>query len=196
MTQYFFKYFLKTTPYTVLCSSCLISPQSIDKATESRRFGKHKRSPECNVMVVPCLPSSTGMLHRFSNWTALMTAVGTFRGRDFKMLNNSRSTSCSVFRFFIASLSGLILNIHSDITHAADGDFFCYHSCVVVRSMRFLCANHGWCPLLSQVLCKLEEVCTVMRSLSSVIQSELLSGSLPREIRKGKRLAEYLAHLI
>lgn len=147
-------------------------------------------------MVIPCLPSSRGMLHSFSNWIALMNAVGTFRDGDFKMLNNSRSTSCSVFRFFIASLSGLKLNIHSDMTHAVEEDFFCYHSCAVVWPMCFLRVNHGRCPLLSQVLCKLEEVCTVMRSLSSVIQSKLLSGSLPREIRKGKRPGEYLTHLI
>lgn len=43
-------------------------------------------------------------------------------------------------------------------------------------------------PLRSQVLHGLEEVCTVMRSLSSVIQSELLSGSVPREIRREKGL--------
>lgn len=40
--------------------------------------------------------------------------------------------------------------------------------------------------MFSQVLSRLKEVCTVMRSLSSLIQSELLAGSLPREIRREK----------
>lgn len=41
--------------------------------------------------------------------------------------------------------------------------------------------------ILSQVLNGLEEVCTVMRSLSSVIYSGLLSGSLPKVTRWGKK---------
>ncbi len=55
------------------------------------------------------------------------------------------------------------------------------HVCVCVSVM-------ADASLLSQVLHGPEEVCTVMRSLSSVIQSELLSGSLPREIRREKGL--------
>lgn len=63
--------------------------------------------------------------------------------------------------------------------------------------MRMLSGHRLWLTVRFAQVTGEQKVCTVMRSLSSVIQSELLSGSLATEIRRwGKRPAEYLTHLI
>ena len=107
-------------------------PNSVSSPSVAEVEQKH--TPECNVMVVPCLPPAGGMLHSFSNWTTLINAVGTFRDGDFKMLNNSRSTSWSMFCISPASLSVLkYLLIH----HAGSRGrlffivFFFYYSSVL-----------------------------------------------------------------
>lgn len=60
-----------------------------------------------------------------------------------------------------------------------------------------LSSYQSWVMVFFSQVPREQEVCTVMRSLSSVIQFELFSGSLPTEIRREeKRPAEYLTHLI
>lgn len=99
------------------------------------------------------------------------------------IIQRAQAVACSGFSS--DSLSGLGFNMRSDITQAAEKlppPLFDRRACV------FVCQSWPMPSILSQVLRRLDEVCTVMRSLSSVIQSELLSGSLPREIRREKGL--------
>lgn len=150
---------------------------------------------KCTTMVVPCVLPSWAMLHIFPDWTILINAVGTFRGRDCKMLNNSKSTSCSMFCFALARTSVCKWNIRWDITLSL-GRASLLSSWSVLFDQRLYSVNHGRWSFLSQILCRRKEKCTVMRSLSSVIQDEVFSGSLTREIIRGKMHGEYPAHLI
>lgn len=69
----------------------------------------------------------------------------------FKMFNNSRSTRCSMFCFASDSLSGLGLNIHSDITQAVEDGFllsfliffFLPPLIVLFDRCEYLCVSHG-----------------------------------------------------
>ena len=99
------------------------------------------------------------------------------------IIQRAQAVVCSAFSS--DSLSGLGFNMRSDITQAVEKkpSRLCLTDVCV-----FVCQSWPVPSILSQVLCTADEVCTVMRSLSSVIQSELLSGSLPREIRREKGL--------
>lgn len=99
------------------------------------------------------------------------------------IIQGAQAVACSGFpRILCLTLDkcSLTYNAGSVVTSTECAEFD-HCVCVCVSLM----AN---APFLSQVLNELEEVCTVMRSLSSVIQSELLSGSLPRETGREKSL--------
>lgn len=130
------------------------------------------------------------MLHSLSSRTSLIIAEGTFGDwENFKILiiQGLHALACWLSS---DSLTSLQMHTHSEISQNAllkrpFDQFICWH----------LRVSQSKCNFLSEVLSK-QEVCFVIGSLSFVIQSELLSGTLPGEIRTGKKPGEYLAHLI
>lgn len=96
-------------------------------------------SPECDVMVVPCLLSSRGMLHSFSSRTTLINAMGTFEdGEDFKMLNNSKSTSTGFPRLLCLTLDKCSLTYHAGSV-VTSTEATAWPPCMC------LCVTHGQC---------------------------------------------------
>lgn len=106
-----------------------------------------------------------------------------------KRLIIHKSTSCSTF--CLPEPVCLSLSIHSDITHTQKRPFSSssssFHNTAKRLGLYSACVARPSWPMPPPFCGDGKKKSNVMRSLSHVIQSESLSGSLPREIIKGKK---------